>query len=218
MAFTSDELAAIDRWAEYNGGVYDQSTNPYGLAGVGYRANPATGFVGNWQAGFTDIGIGMAAYLREIEAARDTALAISVNAANAVSTTNQTVGTGSKNFVVTTDIPTVAPFIVQSYVQIYSQADPTKQMLGQITAINAGTETLTINVTKALGSGSATDWKIITTGRPGDDPTLSLTALSAVTPALADTTLLNDASNSNAPAKVTLQTLFLQAHMMTELF
>lgn len=57
MPFTTPEQEAITRLETYNSNAYNASTNPYGLGGVGYKRNPATGFQGNWRNTTVDIAL-----------------------------------------------------------------------------------------------------------------------------------------------------------------
>lgn len=78
------------------------------------------------------------------------------------STTNVTIGSGSKSFVTQTDLA----IGIGSYVQIVSAAAPTsKVMNGQVTAYSSGN--MTVNVTYTSGSGNASDWIIRVSGPQG---------------------------------------------------
>lgn len=65
MAYSVEEQAALDRLALYNAQTYNASTNPYGLAGEGYRANPDTGFEGNFTRAVNDLVLAGEAMQRE---------------------------------------------------------------------------------------------------------------------------------------------------------
>lgn len=78
------------------------------------------------------------------------------------STTNITIGSGSKAFTTQTDLA----MGVGSYVHIVSAAAPTTRVMnGQVTAYAAGV--LTVNVDYTVGSGNASDWIIRVSGPRG---------------------------------------------------
>ncbi|MBY8826128.1 hypothetical protein [Sphingomonas colocasiae] len=87
---------------------------------------------------------------------------------NATSTTSLAIGTGSKVFA----IQTQKIFQVGQFAIAASNADPANYMYGQVTAHNATTGSLTINVSYTGGSGTKTDWRIALSGpRKQDDRT-----------------------------------------------
>lgn len=77
------------------------------------------------------------------------------------SATSNTIGTGSKTFATQTG----RLFNPPSAVLIYSSADPTNYMSGQVTSYSNGS--LTVNVTVDGGSGTHTDWVIVSAGQVG---------------------------------------------------
>lgn len=78
------------------------------------------------------------------------------------STSNVTIGTGSKIFATQTDLA----IGVGSYVQVVSAAAPTTRIMnGKVTAYAAGS--MTVNVTYTEGSGNASDWIIRLSGPQG---------------------------------------------------
>lgn len=84
----------------------------------------------------------------------------------ATSTTSLTIGTGSK----TLTIQTGKPFQIGQFVLVASTASPQNYMLGQITAYNATTGALTVNVPVsggAGGTGTFTSWTIALTAPSG---------------------------------------------------
>lgn len=87
----------------------------------------------------------------------------------ATSTTSVAIGTGSKSFT----IETGKAFVVGQFVLVANTADPTKYMAGQVTAHNATTGALTINVPAGYtgGSGTLAAWTIGLTGARGVDGT-----------------------------------------------
>lgn len=91
---------------------------------------------------------------------------LAINAAanlTGTSTTSTAIGPGSKSFVTQAG----KSFNVGRYVQIVSAANPTtRQMSGQITSYS-GTS-LTVDVSTAIGSGSAADWTIYLSGPAGE--------------------------------------------------
>ncbi|MBS7738385.1 hypothetical protein [Chelatococcus sp. HY11] len=118
-----------------------------------------TGF--NHQTAFPQTGNDMGVVANAIAAEALLAINAAANLAG-TSTTSTAIGTGSKSFVTQAG----KSFNVGRYVQIVSAANPTtRQMSGQITAYS-GTS-LTVEVTTALGSGSADDWTIYLSGPAG---------------------------------------------------
>lgn len=87
----------------------------------------------------------------------------------ATSTTSVAIGTGSKSFT----IETGKAFVVGQFVLVANTADPTKYMAGQVTAHNATTGALTINVPTGYtgGTGTLAAWTIGLTGARGVDGT-----------------------------------------------
>jgi hypothetical protein len=80
------------------------------------------------------------------------------------STSSVAVGTGSKTFTTQTN----KAFVVGARLIIAETAAPTaRYMIGQVTAYNAGTGSLTVNVTDTLGSGTVSAWTIGLTGQTG---------------------------------------------------
>lgn len=174
MAFTVDELAAMTRLSQYNGNPYDSVSNPYGLGGVGYRANPDTGFIGNWAQTTADIALVAPAIQRETtalvalaQAAATTAQNVAVGFLKTSSTTSLSVGTGSKSFTCANNLDTSVPIPDNAWLEIVSVSDPTKVMIGTVTS--ASGTSLVMNITKISGSGTANDWSIFGTGKPGAD-------------------------------------------------
>lgn len=74
------------------------------------------------------------------------------------SSTSTTIGTGSKAFTVPSMIATPIVYAGQQ-LEVRSRANPNNRMIGTVTGA-AGT-TLTINVTSVTGSGTFTDWSIM---------------------------------------------------------
>lgn len=71
------------------------------------------------------------------------------------STTSNTVGTGSKTFAV---VEAARSYVVGDALLIHSSADAGLRMTGTVTAYTH--PSLTVNVTTAVGAGTATDWRI----------------------------------------------------------
>ena len=94
----------------------------------------------------------------DAQAAAEAAAVTAINApgTRATSTDSRTIGTGSKTFA----IQTGKEFAVGMYALAADAADPTRWMLGPVTAHNSGTGSLTINVTHTNGSGTLADWRI----------------------------------------------------------
>ncbi len=89
-------------------------------------------------------------------AATSAASALNAPGSSATSTTSTLIGTGSK----TVTIQTGKAFSVGQTVVLASAADVANQMIGQITAHNSGTGSLTVNVNAIGGSGTLADWII----------------------------------------------------------
>lgn len=82
---------------------------------------------------------------------------------NSTSTTSVAIGTGSKSLTVDTGkLYAVGQFVIAS-----SASGPSNYMSGQVTAYNATTGALTINVTTIGGSGTKTDWIVTLSGTQG---------------------------------------------------
>jgi hypothetical protein len=75
------------------------------------------------------------------------------------SSTSTTIGTGSKTFTVTTDQETTPLFYLGQTLEVRSRANPDNKMIGTVTG--AGQTTLIINVTSVVGSGTFTDWSVM---------------------------------------------------------
>lgn len=77
-------------------------------------------------------------------------------ATTGTSTSSLPIGTGSKGLTTQTG----KAWVVGSWVYIASASSITNLMQGQVTAYNAGTGNLVVNVTQSTGSGTYTDWVI----------------------------------------------------------
>lgn len=75
------------------------------------------------------------------------------------STSSLTVGTGSK----TLTTQTGKTFFIGQFVIVASSASPSNFMIGQVTAYDSGTGSLTVNVTSTGGSGTLAAWTISVT-------------------------------------------------------
>ncbi len=89
--------------------------------------------------------------------------AVSAPGTEATSTTSNSVSTGSKTFTIQTG---KAYSVGQSLVIANTAAPATNWMFGQITAHNSGTGSITINVTRAEGSGTLTAWTLSISANP----------------------------------------------------
>ncbi len=87
-------------------------------------------------------------------AATSAASALNSPGTNATSSTSTLIGTGSK----TVTIQTGKTLSVGQTVVMASSANVANQMIGQITAHNSGTGSLTVNVSAVGGSGTFSDW------------------------------------------------------------
>ena len=84
------------------------------------------------------------------------ASALNAPGTSATSTTSTLIGTGSKAIT----IQTAKAFSVGQTVVLASAANVANQMIGQITAHNSGTGSLTVNVSAVGGSGTYADWVV----------------------------------------------------------
>lgn len=75
------------------------------------------------------------------------------------SNTETTIGTGAKTF----DCPTLTRAVtyIGHEVEIRSRADPSNNMVATVTASSLGDKTITVNVTSVNGSGTFSDWSIM---------------------------------------------------------
>ncbi|MCA6107717.1 hypothetical protein [Bradyrhizobium cenepequi] len=99
------------------------------------------------------------------------------------SSTSLAIGTGSKTFAIGTGYA----YQVGNYIRASSAANGANFMEGTVTAYSGGN--ITINVTKAGGSGTVADWNFAISGAPGSGDLLSTNNLSDV--ANAATALVN---------------------------
>ena len=108
--------------------------------------------------------------------ANDSAIAAAASAASAVnspgtqatSATSMTIGTGSKSL---TLAQTGKAFVVGQWVNITDSANPaTNWMAGAITAFNAGTGAITVNVTTVVGTGTLASWVVVAASATADMP------------------------------------------------
>lgn len=74
-----------------------------------------------------------------------------------LSTTSQTIGTGSKTFTLTT---TARSYTAGQKLLIWSTANAANRMVATVSSYNSGTNTLVVNVTETVGSGTFTDWEM----------------------------------------------------------
>lgn len=88
--------------------------------------------------------------------------AVNAPGTSATSTTPRTVGTGT----LTLTIQTGKAYAVGQFVVVASTASPENYMSGQVTAHDAGTGALTVNVTRVGGSGSFSAWTVSVVGAP----------------------------------------------------
>lgn len=78
-------------------------------------------------------------------------------------TDSVTIGSGSKSFTTTK----YRPWFVGSYVRIEDSSNSSNYMEGDITAYNADTGAITVNVTSTGGSGTISSWKFLSLGKEG---------------------------------------------------
>jgi len=99
-----------------------------------------------------------AALASQNAAAASAASSLTAPGTNATSATSMTVGSGAKAF---TLAQTGKSFVVGQWVSVCDSATPTANwMLGGITAFNAGTGAITVNVTVAAGTLTGTSWVV----------------------------------------------------------
>jgi hypothetical protein len=89
-----------------------------------------------------------------------TAAAMTMNATNGTSVTSILIATGSKTF--TADLS--KSWQLGMTLKIASTASPTNSMLGDVTAYDSGTGSLTVSVTAVAGSGTFASWTISQSG------------------------------------------------------
>lgn len=179
--YDADDLAAIARLAStYNGNAYDAGTNPGGMAAGGHRTNfiPALE-----DLALVVEAVAEAADAADVDAtaaaASEAASALNVAKLTGTSTTSLAIATGSKSF--TTQASKF--FNVGSYVIAKSDANPTTNLMaGQVTAYS-GTS-LTVNVTRIVGSGTYADWTIIVSAQPGETGATGATGARGPSPAI----------------------------------
>jgi len=80
-----------------------------------------------------------------------------VYGSEATSVTSNTIGTGSKTFVVAQPTRSWEP---NDVLTIWSSADAGNRMVGTVTSYTPGTNTLVINITSVVGSGTFTLWEM----------------------------------------------------------
>lgn len=75
------------------------------------------------------------------------------------STSSTTIGTGSKTF----NCPTLTTPVtyIGHQVEVRSRANPANKMVGTVTGSSVSGKTITVNVTSTSGSGTFTDWSIM---------------------------------------------------------
>jgi hypothetical protein len=149
-------------------------TFPAGVGGDGSTvtddANPTTGLAnGGHRARFVPALSQMVAVAQNTVTQATAAAAAALTAVNspgtqATSTTSTLIGTGSKTFT----IQTGKSLVIGQWVTITSSANAANFMVGQITAHNSGTGSLTTNVQSTGGSGTLADWVIALSGPPGE--------------------------------------------------
>lgn len=91
-----------------------------------------------------------------VEQANAVALAMNMNATTASSTTELTIGTGSRSFTVEAS----KSFLPGMSVKIARTAAPSNWMHGDVTSYNSATGALVVNVRNILGGGTYSDWTI----------------------------------------------------------
>lgn len=90
--------------------------------------------------------------------------AFNFNATNSTSTTSDTIATGST----TITVQTGKSYVEGMTVKIAYTTDATNWMLGDVTAYNSSTGSLTVDVRQINGSGTQTAWTISQASAPAD--------------------------------------------------
>lgn len=147
--------------------VTDDANAATGLANGGHRAR----FVG---ALAQIVAIAQVVVAKAAAAIAAAATAVNAPGTSATSTTTLTIATGAIGLT----IQTGKSLVVGMSVKVANTASPTNWMAGDITAYNAATGALNVNVVLTAGSGSASGWTVSLAGA-----TLSaeVTAANAVT-------------------------------------
>lgn len=130
--------------------------------------------------------------MTEVEAATDAAVSADSSAAaaatsasnaanyaaglNGTSTSANDIGTGSKTWTTQTG----KQFGVGGYVQVIRQSDTTMWMIGQVTAYNTGTGSITVNIEDSNGSGNFSGWDIRVSGKRGAQGATGATGATSV--------------------------------------
>ena len=97
------------------------------------------------------------------------AVAMTLNATNATSTTSLVIGLGSKSLTV----QTAKSYVIGMTVKIASTASPTNWMIGDVTAYTTGTGALVVNVLYSGGSGTIASWNVMQSVATTGDATLT---------------------------------------------
>lgn len=97
-------------------------------------------------------------------------------ATTGTSTTSLAIGTGSK----TLTTQAGKAWAIGSFVYVVSSASVANLMIGQVTAYNSGTGSLTVNVVTSTGSGTLASWVIGLSAPLGSSATFSGTVAAAV--------------------------------------
>ena len=95
----------------------------------------------------------------------DTAVkAFNFNATNSTSTTSDTIATGST----TITVQASKSYVLGMTLKIAYTTDPTNWMLGEVTAYDSGTGSLTVNVRTKNGSGTYAAWTVSLAATPDE--------------------------------------------------
>ncbi|MFZ2998726.1 MAG: hypothetical protein WA071_00110 [Undibacterium umbellatum] len=164
----SDRLDAFISW--FGPGFTNLAAmvaNAYANAQTAFNsAGAASGFADNAQSSASlandhKIAAGNSA----TAAAASAASAINAPGTSATSTTSLIIGPGLQTL---TLAQTGKSFTPGQTVVIPSIASPGNQMTGVITAFNAGTGAMTVNVSSVLGAGTFASWAVALSGKTGD--------------------------------------------------
>lgn len=161
VAYSADVSAALGRLQQFNGGFYDQSSNIYGFAGIGYKTN--------FPQSLNDVALVANAIKAQADSALSSATAaasVSASRIKATSTTNLAIAaSGTRTFATAENLVTAQPIFPGDVVKAVSTASPTNYMVGKVSAVSANS--VTIALTKSSGSGTFAAWQLQTQGEDG---------------------------------------------------
>ena len=158
---TTAEQLSLSNLSQYNADHYDQTSNPYGFAGIGYQTLfPQALFDTATIAGAID------RLATQVSAQVTANSAIVAHRPRTSSTTSNTVASsGNVTFATPDNLITAQPFLVGDFVKAFNTSAPTTFVFGTATAVSANSITLALSASG--GSGAVATWTIIGTGPQG---------------------------------------------------